>query len=86
MKKSEEEKAKRRLDAMARGEENIRERLHGLRGELDLIARLLDRVAMTKHPRIMADAGPMAHGSFTALGLPRGITDLAAFRQRRGPR
>jgi hypothetical protein len=80
--KRNEDRAKRRLDAMARGEENIRERLHSLRGELDLIARLLDRAVMTKHPRIVA-GGLMAHGSFTALKLPRGVVDLVAVRQRR---
>jgi hypothetical protein len=84
MTKNEEERAKRRLDAMARGEQNIRERLYGLRGEIDIIARLLDRAVMIKHPRIMSGTGLTAHGSLTALRLPRGVVDLVAARKERG--
>jgi hypothetical protein len=83
MKKSDEEKAKRRLDAMARGEENIRERLHNLRGEFDLISKMLDRVTMAKRPRILSSAGLTASSGLTPLRLPHNIADLAAFRQRR---
>jgi hypothetical protein len=86
MNKTEEEKAKRRLDAMARGEENIRERLHSLRGEFDIIAKLFDRALLTRHPRIRAGAGMSAHGGLTPLSLPRGVIDLVALRKDRGSR
>ena len=81
MTKKEEDRAKRRLD-----EQNIHERLHSLRGEFDLISKMLDRVAMAKRPRILSGAGLSAHAGLTPLKLPRGVIDLVAARKDRGPR
>jgi hypothetical protein len=71
----------RRVDALARSEQNIHERLHSLRGEIDIIAKLFDRALMTRHPRIRA--GMNAHGGLTPL---RGVIDLVSVRKDRGPR
>ena len=76
MTKKEEDRAKRRLD-----EQNIHERLHSLRGEFDLISKMLDRVTMAKRPRITAGAEISAHGGLTPL---RGVIDLVAARKDRG--
>jgi len=81
MTKKEEDRAKRRLD-----EQNIHERLHSLRGEFDLISKMLDRVAMAKRPRILSSAGLTANSGLTPLRLPHNIVDLVAHRKDRGPR
>jgi hypothetical protein len=87
MTKNEEARAKRRLDALAKSEVNIHERLHSLRGEFDLISKMLDRVAMAKRPRILSGgAGMSAHAGLVPLKLPRGVIDLVAHRKDRGPR
>jgi hypothetical protein len=45
----------RRLDALASSEARIHERLLGLRGEVDLIAAVLDRVTLPpRRPRLRA--------------------------------
>jgi hypothetical protein len=85
MKKTDEARA-RRIDALAKSESNIHERLHSLRGEFDLISKMLDRVAMTKRPRILSSAGLSANAGLTPLRLPRGVIDLVAHRKDRGPR
>ena len=80
MTKKEQDRAKRRVV-----EQNIHARLHSLRTEFDLISKMLDRAVMAKHPRILSGAGLSASG-LTPLRLPRGVVDLVAARQRRGPR
>ena len=81
MSKRDDHKARaRRVDALARSEQNIHERLLSMRTELDLIAKLFDRALMTRHPRIRAGAG-MSAGGLTPL---RGVIDLVAVRKHRG--
>ena len=47
----------RKLEALAAGERNIRERLFEMRGEIDAIAHAIDRLALPRRPRIQADLG-----------------------------
>jgi hypothetical protein len=65
----------RRLDALAKSEANIHERLIGLRTEFDLISKMLDRVTLTQHPRITVGGLSASHGL---------TNNLLAFRPRRG--
>ena len=80
MKRDDHKARARRLDALAKSESNIHERLLAMRSELEVIAKMIDRTTMTRHSRFAA--GGISHG-LTPLRLPRGIADLAAFRQRR---
>jgi hypothetical protein len=73
MKKNDEARARRRIDDLARSEQNIHERLVGLRSEFDLISKLLDRLTLTRHPRITA-------GGLTAGG-GHGLSNLIPFKK-----
>jgi hypothetical protein len=78
MTKRDDQARQRRLDALAKSESNIQERLLAMRSELDVIARLIDRATLSKPPRMLA-SGLSAH-----VGASRGLTNLIAFRARRG--
>ena len=54
MTKRDDKARERRLDAMAKSEANIHERLISMRSELDVIARLIDRATLARPPRLLA--------------------------------
>jgi len=63
----------RKLDALAKGETAIHERLLSIRGELDLIGRAIDRLTLPRRPRIHAEASAEAglHLLDNLLAFPR---------------
>jgi hypothetical protein len=77
MNKDDHKARARRLDALAKSEANIHERLISMRSELDVIAHLIDRATLSR-PRMLA-SGLSAH-----VGPSRGLTNLIAFRARKG--
>jgi hypothetical protein len=76
MSKSDEAR-KRKLAALAQGESNVRERLLTLRGELDVLARGIDRLVMpARRPRLIA-------GNILDLALTGNLTPFARRKSRR---
>jgi hypothetical protein len=47
----------RRVAQLARGEQNIRERLVSLRDEVDLLGAMLNRITLPRQPRLHAGTG-----------------------------
>jgi hypothetical protein len=78
MSKRDDKARERRRDALARSENNITERLLAMRSELDVLARIIDRATLARPPRMLA-SGLSAHASPS-----RGLTNLIAFRARKG--
>jgi hypothetical protein len=54
MSKREDKRREQRLERLAQGETNVRERLLELRGDLDTLTRVLDRMTLGP-PRTRAD-------------------------------
>jgi hypothetical protein len=61
MTKREDQVRARRLHALAVGEQNVLERLAGIRAELDVLTRSLDRLVVTSRPRLHAGGGSLGN-------------------------
>jgi hypothetical protein len=76
MTKREIESQERKFARLARRESLIHDRLLGLRGELDVLVRQLDRLTFAR---------PRAREGMSLGPNIAGIVSLARFRQRRQP-
>ncbi len=63
MTKRQDQARERRVTALAQSETNIHERLVSLRGDIDAIATVLDRITLPRRPRLHA-----GHAELDLLG------------------